>query len=230
MVVGETHRFLGNPHSMPLTLKAPHNNKKWVEVLIVLFARWRWYSLKKKPPFKKRTWYRHKPWRNAEQKNMLHRRVQQSKGMKHLCMVSTTTGLSQRLQLGYTPEVSHGTWKSAPRKGDSFWKPSFSGSMLNFWGVCKKNSLVAKGSGRNKATPTKNRDHFSKKRVIWALLTSSLYRAGWPWSSKCYRGNISINLETYYYKFDQSSEQIPNLQIASLEVLELLVKLDRCIF
>ena len=26
----------------------------------------------------------------------------------------------------------HGTWKSVPGKGDSYWKPSFSGSMLNF--------------------------------------------------------------------------------------------------
>ena len=27
------------------------------------------------------------------------------------------------------------TWKSVPGKGDSFWKPSFSGSMLDFGGV-----------------------------------------------------------------------------------------------
>ena len=32
----------------------------------------------------------------------------------------------------------NGTWKSAPGKGDSFWKPSFSGSMLNFGGVSTK--------------------------------------------------------------------------------------------
>ena len=30
------------------------------------------------------------------------------------------------------PEVKHWTWKSPPRKGNSFWKPSFSGSMLYF--------------------------------------------------------------------------------------------------
>ena len=29
-----------------------------------------------------------------------------------------------------------GTRKEVPGKGDSFWKPSFSGSMLNFGGVC----------------------------------------------------------------------------------------------
>ena len=34
----------------------------------------------------------------------------------------------------YTPEASHGTWKSSPGQGDSYWKPSFSGSMLNFLG------------------------------------------------------------------------------------------------
>ena len=34
----------------------------------------------------------------------------------------------------YTPEIQHGTWKEVPGKGDSFWKPSFSGSMLNFGG------------------------------------------------------------------------------------------------
>ena len=28
--------------------------------------------------------------------------------------------------------MKHGTWKSAPGKGDSYWIPSFSGSMLNF--------------------------------------------------------------------------------------------------
>ena len=35
----------------------------------------------------------------------------------------------------YTPEIYHGTSKEVPGKGDSFWKPSFSGSMLNFGGV-----------------------------------------------------------------------------------------------
>ena len=34
------------------------------------------------------------------------------------------------------------TWKEVPGKGDSFWKPSFSGSMLNFGGVVSWRSLV----------------------------------------------------------------------------------------
>ena len=33
---------------------------------------------------------------------------------------------------GYSPENQHGTWKWTPGKGESFWKPSFSGSMLVF--------------------------------------------------------------------------------------------------
>ena len=36
--------------------------------------------------------------------------------------------------LPYAPEI-YGTRKEVPGKGDSFWKPSFSGSMLNLvWG------------------------------------------------------------------------------------------------
>ena len=44
-----------------------------------------------------------------------------------------------RLQSGvythkiYTPGGKHGTWKLAPGRVDSYWKPSFSGSMLNFY-------------------------------------------------------------------------------------------------
>ena len=34
----------------------------------------------------------------------------------------------------YTPGVKRGTWKLAPGRVDSYWKPSFSGSMLNFGG------------------------------------------------------------------------------------------------
>ena len=37
----------------------------------------------------------------------------------------------------YTPEVKHGTWKLAPGKGDSYWKTSFSGSMLNLGRVSR---------------------------------------------------------------------------------------------
>jgi len=33
---------------------------------------------------------------------------------------------------GYSPENQHGTWKWTPGKGESFWKPYFSGSMLVF--------------------------------------------------------------------------------------------------
>ena len=39
------------------------------------------------------------------------------------------------IKKNYTPEILHGTGKELPGKGDSFWKPSFSGSMLNFGGV-----------------------------------------------------------------------------------------------
>ncbi len=35
----------------------------------------------------------------------------------------------------YTPQNKHGTWKWALGKGDSYWKPSFPGSMLIFGGV-----------------------------------------------------------------------------------------------
>ena len=35
----------------------------------------------------------------------------------------------------YTPKNKHGTWKWTLGKGDSYWKPSFPGSMLNFRGV-----------------------------------------------------------------------------------------------
>ena len=35
----------------------------------------------------------------------------------------------------YTPQNKHGTWKWTLGKGDSYWKPSFPGSMLVFWGV-----------------------------------------------------------------------------------------------
>ena len=36
----------------------------------------------------------------------------------------------------YTPQNKHGTWKWGPLgKGDSYWKPSFPGSMLIFGGV-----------------------------------------------------------------------------------------------
>ncbi len=39
----------------------------------------------------------------------------------------------------YTPQNKHGTWKWTLGKGDSYWKPSFPGSMLIFGGVyvCK---------------------------------------------------------------------------------------------
>ncbi len=36
---------------------------------------------------------------------------------------------------GYTPQNKHGTWKWTLGKGDSYWKPSFPGSMLIFGGV-----------------------------------------------------------------------------------------------
>ena len=39
----------------------------------------------------------------------------------------------------YTPQNKHGTWKSVPGKGDPYWKPLFSGSMLNLGGVKKWN-------------------------------------------------------------------------------------------
>ena len=35
----------------------------------------------------------------------------------------------------YTPQNKHGTWKWTLGKGDSYWKPPFPGSMLNFGGV-----------------------------------------------------------------------------------------------
>ena len=35
---------------------------------------------------------------------------------------------------GYTPQNKHGTWKWTLGKGDSYWKPSFPGSMLIFGG------------------------------------------------------------------------------------------------
>ena len=35
----------------------------------------------------------------------------------------------------YTPQNKHGTWKWTLGKGDSYWKPSFPGSMLNLGGV-----------------------------------------------------------------------------------------------
>ena len=35
----------------------------------------------------------------------------------------------------YTSQNKHGTWKWTRGKGDSYWKPSFPGSMLNFGGV-----------------------------------------------------------------------------------------------
>ncbi len=35
----------------------------------------------------------------------------------------------------YTPQNKHGTWKWTLGKGDSYWKPSFPGSMLIFGGV-----------------------------------------------------------------------------------------------
>ena len=38
-----------------------------------------------------------------------------------------------------TPQkFNHGIWKEVRGKGDSFWKPSFSGSMLNYGGVSWK--------------------------------------------------------------------------------------------
>ena len=37
----------------------------------------------------------------------------------------------KKSRISYTPEVKHGTWKLAPGKGDSYWKPSFSGSMVS---------------------------------------------------------------------------------------------------
>ena len=35
----------------------------------------------------------------------------------------------------HTPRKTNGTWKWTPGRGDSYWKPSFSGSMLVFGGV-----------------------------------------------------------------------------------------------
>ena len=35
----------------------------------------------------------------------------------------------------YTPQNKHGAWKWNLEQGDSYWKPSFAGSMLNFGGV-----------------------------------------------------------------------------------------------
>ena len=43
-----------------------------------------------------------------------------------------------RAYTGYTPQNKHGTWKSVPGKEDPYWKPSFSGSMLNLGGVLEK--------------------------------------------------------------------------------------------
>ena len=45
----------------------------------------------------------------------------------------------------YTPGGKHGTWKLAPGRVDSYWKPSFSASMLNF------------GGGGNMDTPPKTK-------------------------------------------------------------------------
>ncbi len=39
------------------------------------------------------------------------------------------------LHFRYTPQNKHGTWKWTLAKWDSYWKPSFPGSMLIFWGV-----------------------------------------------------------------------------------------------
>ena len=39
------------------------------------------------------------------------------------------------------PQNKHGTWKWTLGKGDSYWKPSFPGSMLIFGGVTKKRYL-----------------------------------------------------------------------------------------
>ena len=52
-------------------------------------------------------------------------------GRNGLASLLETTKLPCLKLSDYTPEVKHGTWKSAHGKGDSYWKPSFSGSMLN---------------------------------------------------------------------------------------------------
>ena len=49
--------------------------------------------------------------------------------------LTETSASKNGLFLGYTPENQHGTWKWTPRRGDSYEKPSFLGSMLVFGGV-----------------------------------------------------------------------------------------------
>ena len=47
-----------------------------------------------------------------------------------------------------TPQNKHGTWKWTPEKGDSYWKPSFSGSMLVSGGVRVLNPKRRCSTGR----------------------------------------------------------------------------------
>ena len=49
---------------------------------------------------------------------------------------------SYRLLDNYTPQNKHGTWKWTLGKWDSYWKPSFPGSMLIFGGVTTKKTRI----------------------------------------------------------------------------------------
>ena len=55
------------------------------------------------------------------------------------------TGLFNTSQV-YPPKVYHGTWKWHPGLGDSFWKPSFLGYMLNLGSIFPKTHVFIQGS------------------------------------------------------------------------------------
>ena len=69
-------------------------------------------------------------------------------------------------QTKYTPQNKHGTWKWTLGKGDSYWKPSFPGSMLIFWGVdsfFRQPNLLCGFHGRPRFR--KNQNHVPRTNV-----------------------------------------------------------------
>ena len=83
--------------------------------------------------------------------------------------------------ISYTPQNKHGTWKWTLGKGDSYWKPSFPGSMLIFGGVNNDNRQVPRKTTR--PTTTGAWESFARKDNRMAL--TYFWSGHCIWNRRC---------------------------------------------
>ena len=108
--------------------------------------------------------------------------------------ISCDSNRIRRIKTPYTPQNKHGTWKWTLGKGDSYWKPSFPGSMLIFGGVVFQSHLVRIGVKGPTFTPFESKGGKGFEGVKQKTTENPHVRYDW-WNMACRRGMIALPLD-----------------------------------